>query len=463
MILSLFIVVYLLITMGIGLLSGRLVKTSRDFMIAGRKLSLLLCAPTMFSTWYGSETIIGASSEFLDHGLLGVIEDPFGTALCFLLIGFFIAKPIYRMNVITIVDFYRIKFGRIVEKISAIFMIVSYIGWIAAQFLAMAIIMQVIFQIPLYIGLIICSLVVCIYTISGGMWSISINDFIQTTLIIFGLLFLSAYYLFSVDQPLKIFENTPVGFFNFFPKNNWNDWCSYLTAWMTIGLGSIPQQDVFQRVMSARSEKTAIQASFTSGILYLTVGLLPLFLSLAFKYKYPELSNVPSSEVLLKGVLLQENVLIKVLFFGATLSAIMSSASGGLIAPATILEENLIRPLYPHLSDRQRLKFLRISVLISAIISLFYALSSKSVYELVAESSIISLVSLFVPLIAGIYFKKPSSTGALLSIILGPIAWGVSKRLGWEVESALIGLLFSLIGLLFGTIVDRVIIRNKYL
>ena len=118
--LSFFIVIYLLVTVIIGGFSGKLVKTSNDFMLAGRKLPLILCAPTMFSTWYGSETIIGASGEFLDHGVLGVIEDPFGTALCFILIGLFIARPIYKMNVVTIVDFYRIQFGKRFEFISAI-------------------------------------------------------------------------------------------------------------------------------------------------------------------------------------------------------------------------------------------------------------------------------------------------------------------------------------------------------
>ena len=454
MALPIFIMIYLIITLGIGIFSAKLVKTSNDFMLAGRRLSIALCAPSMFSTWYGSETIIGASSEFIEHGLLGVMEDPFGTTLCFLLIGLFIARPIYRMNVVTIVDFYRIKYGKTAEKIAAFFMITSYIGWIAAQFLAMAIIMEVIFHIPLSLGLIICCCIVSLYTVSGGMWSISINDFIQTSIIIFGLLFLSLYYLVNVDDPSVYFNDYPKHHFDLFPQNTWKDWCVYLTAWMTIGLGSIPQQDVFQRVMSAKSESVAVKSSYLSALMYICLGLLPLFLTLAFRYHYPKLQEVSASQVLLQGVLLQESVWIKLMFFGALLSAIMSSASGGLLAPATIIEENLIKPHYSQMSDQQSLFLLRVSVVLTAIISLLYALSSQSIYELVAESSLISLVSLLSPLLAGIYLKKSSPKGGLLSMILGPVVWLICKHTGFEVESVLFGLLSSMMGLVIGITLD---------
>ncbi|MFK7826922.1 MAG: sodium:solute symporter family protein [Oligoflexales bacterium] len=449
--LSFFIIIYLLVTVIIGGFSGKLVKTSNDFMLAGRKLPLILCAPTMFSTWYGSETIIGASGEFLEKGLLGVMEDPFGTALCFILIGLFIARPIYKMNVVTIVDFYRIKFGKKFEFISAILMILSYIGWIAAQFLAMAIIMEVVLNLPLSTGLFFSSAIVCVYTMFGGMWSISLNDFLQTSVIIIGLVVLSFYVYFQVDDLSSLTAKTPPNFFTFFPENRWDDWCNYITAWMTIGLGSIPQQDVFQRIVSAKSEKVSIWSSYLASIMYLTIGILPLFLALAYKLSTPALADIPNSKLLLEAILLQEHTIIKVLFIGALLSAIMSSASGALLAPATILEENLFKPIIPNISDKTRLLLLRSSVLITAVFSGLYAMTSSNVYYLVAESSIISLVSLFVPLLAGIYWNKACSTGAMLSIILGPFTWLLCKHLGYETESALVGFLASGLGMIIGS------------
>ncbi|MCU0420983.1 MAG: sodium:solute symporter, partial [Cyclobacteriaceae bacterium] len=86
------IVVYLLATLAIGYWASRKVKTSGDFMLAGRSLPMVLSASALFATWFGSETVFGASSEFLKGGVLGVIEDPFGAALCLLLFGLFFAR-----------------------------------------------------------------------------------------------------------------------------------------------------------------------------------------------------------------------------------------------------------------------------------------------------------------------------------------------------------------------------------
>lgn len=454
MALSVFIVAYLALTMLIGMLSGRLVKTSRDFMLAGRKLSIILCTPTMFSTWFGSETIMGASSEFLEHGLLGVIEDPFGTSLCFLLIGLFIARPIYRLNFVTIVDFYRFKYGSRVEYLSSVFMILSYIGWIAAQFLAMAIILDVVLGVPVVLGVMLSAFIVCVYTAFGGMWSVSINDFIQTTLIVFGLIFLSVYLFLEIGDLDRITQSVQSDFFRWTPKSNWSSWCTYITALLTIGLGSIPQQDVFQRVISAKSENTAVISSFLSAIMYLTIGLLPLFLALAFKVLDPVLDGVPSDQLLLQGVMLHENLAIKVLFIGALLSAIMSSASGAILAPATIIEENMLSSMTRTIADAKRLLILRVSVLVVAFVSSLYALMSNNVYYLVAESSIISLVSLAAPLIAGIYWSKAKPTGALLSILLGPLVWWLAKFSGFETESALLGLFSSCLAMYFGSLLS---------
>lgn len=143
-----FVFLYLLATLGIGFWASRKVKTTKDFVVAGRQLPLFVAASALFATWFGSETIMGASSEFAENGLLGVMEDPFGAALCLLLIGIFFARPLYRLNILTFNDFFRMRFDRRTEVISAIVMIPSYFGWIAAQLVALAIILNVLAVFP---------------------------------------------------------------------------------------------------------------------------------------------------------------------------------------------------------------------------------------------------------------------------------------------------------------------------
>ena len=97
-----FIAIYLLGTLFIGWFASKFVKTANDFAIAGRKMPTYVVASALFATWFGSETVMGASSEFVENGLLGVIEDPFGASLCLLLIGLFFARPLYKLNILTL-------------------------------------------------------------------------------------------------------------------------------------------------------------------------------------------------------------------------------------------------------------------------------------------------------------------------------------------------------------------------
>ncbi len=449
---AVFVTLYISLSILLGIYSTRFIKTSTDFCLAGRNLSLLLCSSTMFSTWFGAETVIGAPAEFLQHGVLGIIEDPLGTSLCFILIGLLFAKRVYSLNIITIVDLFKIKYGVSIEKVSAVFMILSYIGWISAQLLAMAIIIKIIFNFPITYGIAISSSIVCFYTICGGMWSISINDFIQTIVIIVGLIIIFIYIYYFKEPYQTIINQAPENFFQITPEFKLNNWIKYIVAWLTVGLGSIPQQDVFQRIMSARTEKIAIYSSYISGFLYLTVGILPLLISFAFLYTDTTLQGLPYDQVLLQAILNNSNNFIKIIFFGALLSAIMSSASGAILAPATIIGENIIKPMFPNLSDNNFLKILRLSVLVTVVASALYTMHSPSVYLLVSESSVISLVSLFVPMVAALYWKKTSTLGAYLSIILGPIVWLLGLYLGFEESSVLLGLFASFIGMLLGNL-----------
>ena len=446
------IIIYLLITIAIGLTASRFVKNAEDFVLAGRRLPLMLASTAVFATWFGSETVMGASSEFVQHGLLGVIEDPFGASLCLLLVGIFFARPIYRMNILTFGDFYRIKFDQKVELLAGIFMVVSYFGWIAAQLVAMGIIMNVVLGIPLEAGILTSAGIVLLYTYIGGMWSISITDFMQTIIIIAGLLFLLIEISGKAGGLAQVIAQAPADFFRFTPDPEPFAFIEYLAAWITIGLGSIPQQDVFQRVMSARSENVAVRASYVGSLMYLTIAFIPLLIGLSAKVVYPELMAGDPQMVLPQAVLLHSSVLIQVMFFGALLSAIMSTSSGAILAPATILAENVIRPYIPRLNDKQFLRLLRGSVVAISLVATVLASMRSNIYELVGESSALSLVSLFVPMVAGLYWKKATPRGALLAMLLGMSAWLVSEFAGLEVPSLVPGVIASALGMVVGSL-----------
>ena len=413
------IFIYLVVSLAAGVNASRRVHSSRDFILAGRKLPFFMATSTVFATWFGSETILGASSEFAEHGLPGVIEEPFGAALCLILVGVFFARPLYRRGYLTFGDFYRDQFGSKTETVAAIALILSYFGWIAAQFVAMGIILNLVTGVSVEGAMIFTALIVIFYTYLGGMWAVSFTDSVQMLMIVGGLL-VSAWYIMPAGGITDVIASAPPGFFRFFPEGGAESWIIWTGALMTLGLGSIPQQDVYQRVMSSRSEKIAVWSSITAGVLYLSVAFIPLFLGLVARR-----DTANAGQNLLPELIMGKTPLaVQVVFIGALISAIMSTASGGILAPSSILSENIIRPLlHKKISDSKFLVITRDSVIAIAVVALFMALYQRNIYELVAQASALSLVSLFVPLIAGLFFDSRSENAALVSIVAGLVVW----------------------------------------
>lgn len=446
------IILYLALTVAIGAWSSKLVKSSNDFVLAGRSLPLFLSASALFATWFGSETIFGASSVYLEEGLLGVIEDPFGGALCLVLFGMFYLRPMYRMNVLTIGDVFKNIFGKRIEFFASIFMIPAYFGYVAAQLVALSLVLGAVTELSMLQGILISAGIVVFYTFLGGMWAISITDFIQTSMIVVGLLWVAVMVAKEAGGVGEVFAQAPPESFQFFPEATLSGWTKYLGAWIILGLGSIPSQDIYQRVMSSKSEKVAIRSTYLAGAFYLSFGLLPLFIALGAKVLYPEL-YLENKQMLLPSMILQHGGLpIQIVFFGALISAIMSTTSSGLLAPSAIISENLIRPYFGNkLTDSHFLLILRINVVAVALIAILMASWKSNIYELVAGASILMLVSLFVPLTAGLYWKKASRMGALLSIVFGMITYLVAEKFIPEMETHLAGLLASAVSMIIGS------------
>ena len=428
------IIAYLVLTVLVGFWASRKVRTSNDFMLAGRSLPLMLGSSALFATWFGSETVFGASSEFLEGGLYHVIEDPFGASLCLVIFGWFFAAKLYRMNLLTLGDFFKVRYGRTTELMATFFLAPPYIGYIAAQLVAMGLILSVVAHISLAEGILISASVVTLYTIIGGMWAITITDFIQTVIIISGLLVLAISLGLKAGGVGHVLSAVPASTFKFLPDANLHEIVSYVAAWSVLGLGSIPSQDVFQRSMSSKSPRVAVQSCYIAAFLYLTIAMLPLFISLCIKFLYPEQINGDSQLALPNMVLQHMSLPIQILFFGSLLSAIMSTTSAAILAPAAIVSENFIKPIVRNrFSDKQFLFITRACVLLFSISATIMAMMRSNIYELVGESSILSLVSLFAPLAFGLYWKRSSGTGALLSMVLGILTWIIFElfETGW--------------------------------
>jgi solute:Na+ symporter, SSS family len=423
-------------------------------MLAGRSLPLMLSATALFATWFGSETVFGASSQFLQGGLYNVIEDPFGAALCLILFGLFFARRLYNMNLLTLGDFFKVRYGKRTEIVASIFLAPPYVGYIAAQLVAMGLILNVVAGIAMWEGIVISAIVVTLYTYIGGMWAITITDFVQTIIIIAGLIVLAIVLSEKAGGASAVMAQVPAENFHFFPDFNIQDIVMYIAAWSVLGLGSIPSQDVFQRAMSSASARTAVWSCFIAGFLYLTIAMLPLFISLCIKHLYPDQIAGDTQLTLPNMVLAHTNLPIQILFFGSLLSAIMSTTSSAILAPASIFSENLVKPLTRNkMNDKQLLLLTRFSVLLFSALATVMACLRSNIYELVGESSILSLVSLFAPLTFGLYWKRSNSTGALLAMVFGMLTWIIFEVWTTEWPSLIPATFMSIAALISGSLI----------
>ena len=278
-----FVIAYWIISVGIGIYAAKWVHNSKDFAIAGRRLPMYIVTATVFATWFGSETVLGIPATFMKEGFSGVIADPFGSSLCLIFVGLFFARPLYRMNLLTIGDYYRKRYSRSVEMLTTLCIVISYLGWVGAQIKALGLVFFVVSagSVTQEWGMIIGASTVLVYTVLGGMFSVAITDFIQMIIIVLGMLYIA----FAVSGIVPGGAEAVIAHaasndkFQILPKPELKEVLWFLAAWMTMMLGSIPQQDVFQRVQSAKDENTAARSSILGGCLYFCFAFIPMFLA----------------------------------------------------------------------------------------------------------------------------------------------------------------------------------------
>ncbi len=466
MILAISVIAYVLIMIPIGLYASRKVKNTGDYVLAGRSLPFYMALATVFATWFGSESILGASTKFAEGGFGNVIEDPFGAALCLIIAGLFFNRKLYNLSFLTIGDYFKNRYNTIIAVFLSVAIIISYFGWVAAQFLALGLVLStVIPALSLQWAILFAAALVTFYTFFGGMYSVAMLDTIQVVVIILGLATIFIYALSKIGGFDVLFEQTPPEFWRVIPESSQSltEWIIFVTALMTIGFGSIPQQDVYQRAMSAKSATVSVWASVIGGLLYFSIVLIPLLIAGIARILYPEVLAENPQNLILTLVGDHTPIFVQVMFFGALISAIVSTASGALLAPGTLLAENVIKPFFSEISDKLRLHIIRIAVMLVAVGGIVLALKDDArIYELVSSAYSVTLVAGFIPLAVGLYSKKANSFGALISIVAGMGVWQYWEHfVTSDIPGTFMGFVASAAGMVIGTIIGRFITREE--
>ena len=463
-----FVVLYLLGTLALGVWAGTRIKNTSDFAIAGRSLPLIMVITTTFATWFGAETVMGIPAKFVQGGLSAIVEDPFGAGTCLILVGAFFAAKLYKLNLLTIGDFYRERYGKGVEVFCSAAIILSYLGWVAAQITALGLVFSVLTNGAMSetAGMIVGLLAVLIYVVIGGFLAVAWTDFIQMIVLVVGLsviAFFSADLAGGADKVIDLAKTNDL--FRVLPEPSFTEIAMFIGAAITMMLGSIPQQDVFQRVMSAKDEKTARNGAVIGGISYILFAAVPMFVVasavVVMGQQALDIARDDYQKLLPTFVLSKMPLLMQILFFGALLSAIKSTSSATLLAPSTSFVENILKNIRPRMKDREQLLAMRWTIVIFAALVLAYAIAMKgtSIYELVSSAYQVTLVGAFVPLVMGLYWQRATTQGAIFSLAAGIGVWIAFlpqvSLWGEFFPGQLAGLLAGFAGMLVGSLAPQ--------
>lgn len=457
-----FVLLYLLATIAIGIWAATRVKDTNDFALAGRSLPLPMVVTATFATWFGSETILGLPGRFIESGIAGVIEEPFGSGMALILVGMFFAHKLYKQNILTIGDFYRDRYGRGIEVLCSIAIVISYLGWVGAQVTALGLVINLLTEgaISVPLGMIIGASVVLFYTMVGGLWSVAMTDFLQMLIIVCGLgaiLYFASDMAGGIDRVFDYAQSKNL--FHAWPEPTTTGWLFWISAAMTMMIGSIPQQDVFQRVMSAKNVRISVAGPIIGGVVYIAFAFVPMLIVVAAVLAMPDVSQklLAQDPQQLLPTLVRDHmpVWLRIVFFGAVLSAIMSTASATMLAPSTTFVENILRHMIK-IEDRHLLKAMRITVAVFALFVLIYSLAFQgaAIYDMVAMAYQFPVVGAFWPLVCGLYWKRATPQGAYVSIFLGTAAWCLLTwtHLGDVFPNVLGGFLVAGLGMVVGSL-----------
>ncbi len=439
----LFLGVYLAVIIALGVFYSRKVHESDDLVVAGRQLNFIFLVPSIVATWICAGAMMGAAGYALLYGMQGIIFDPWAPALCMVLIGIFFAYRMRKAKYTTVADFFNHRYGKLSGTLYSIVQILSAVAWLGGQLVALGIIVFLTTGLSMSTAVIIATIVIIIVTAFGGLWALSRIDMIGFILIIVGLVILFPAVMGQVGGLGALIENGV----NWAELPTWSMKIEseaaggylgyvgllavllYISAWVTLSLGDVPSQVLMQRALAAKDEKTAVAAFITSGILYLTLGMMPVLIGIAV-FTTGMWDNVADITAQAERALPWAAYTFmppwaSVLFLVTLAAAIVSTTSNIVLTISTLVGHNFYRHFRPNADNVEILKIVRICIPITALLAMSIALYFETVYRLIILSGGIQLATISAAYILGFFWKKANSYGAVSSFVTGAISWAL--------------------------------------
>lgn len=413
------ILVYILIQLLFGVWISKRINTEADYFIGGRQMGAVITIFTVFATWFGAETCMGTAGRVFESGLSGAHVDPFGYTTCLLLMGVFFASRLWDEQLTTVADLFKKKFSSSTEKIAVFIVAPSSLIWSAAQLRAFGQIVSASSGIEIELGITIATIVVLLYTCTGGFLADAYTDLIQGIALIIGLVILVVSVIYSVGGITPALSSIQPERFAFFKSQNsfWGE----LEVFLIPIIGSITAQELVSRVVASKNAKVAKRSTLIASGLYLIVGLIPVIIGIFAPLLLKSVSNPEQVMPILAKQ--QLPFILYILFIGALISAILSTVDSTLLAVSSLFTHNLVFGHFEKkgkmLNEKKKVFIARVGVVLAGIVAYLICFSADSIFELVETASAFGGTGMFVVFLMAIYGKSSNVKAANLTLIFG--------------------------------------------
>ncbi len=443
---------YVLVQFVIGAWASRRISTESDYINAGRRIGPIVGAFTVFATWFGAEAIVGTAGQVYHSGLAGAGADPIGYALALVVAGAFFAATLWRRGLVTFADFFRQRFGPSVETLVVLALLPGSVFWAAAQIRAFGQVVSSVSDINVLVAISVATVVVVAYTVLGGLMADALTDLIQGIAVIAGLVVLAilaasmqggfAASLASIPAERLVLADVP--------------FLEMVERFAVPVCGTIVAVELVSRMLGCRSAETARTATVSGGILYLVVGLIPVYLGLVGPALVPGLAGETAEQVVPEIARMLLPGLAFILFAGALISAILSTVDSVLLASAAQLSHNILLRLVPTVSEAVKVRYARACVVGLALAAALLAAIATSIRDLVEVASAAGSTGILVSLLFGLTSRFGGAASAAAAIVTGASVWAAGYLTEFTAVPYLVSLGAAVVAYIAAAVVMRV-------
>ena len=453
------IVIYCLAMIGIGAWSRKRAGSQDGFFVAQRRGTLPFITGSLVATAIGGSALIVTSKLGFGLGLTGAWWLLVGS-VGLVILGFFFARKVRGAALYTLPELAQKQYDHRVGLAASILIVIAWIGVVAGQIVAAGSFLSILGIGSGTFWMVVFTLVVVIYTILGGQFSVIHTDLFQAAILFVGIFAALALVFSQVGGLEGLKVSLPPSYFSF-PLNPEFDWKMFLSLLILVGATYVVGPDMYTRLFCAKNEKVAQRSVFLAAFFFIPLAFAIALIGMSAKVLYPQIIPEQAFPQVVSGVLSPG---LSGLILAAVIAALMSSADTCLLSQSVILTEDIFKRFHPSTDERKTVLLTRLSLVTLSILALVLALTLKQVYLSLMFAYTIFTCGLVVPVIAGFYKDKLKITpqGALAALIGGGVIGLIGKLPGLNIplksDLGLIGFAVSAL-LLFG--VSFIARRNK--